>query len=426
MKNAVVPIDQLKRAIESAKTVEELQDLKVKVAASVKYAEGLTRKVVGEKSELERRLEETRSLLARISRRLGELLAETVTRRPKGDISQPVTCLPEGVSAMESSRVQAIAAIPEEVFEAEIEAGKTSQAHLVALGKQYRPDNKVVPDSFTAARWGKLSNDKRSEMLQIESKSVFNVTDKDQGGIEWAKWSWNPITGCKHPCPYCYARDIANRFYPQKFTPSFLPSRLRAPKNTTVPKRSEQDVAFQNVFTGSMSDMFGRWVPRDWIDAVLMTVAENPQWNFLFLTKFPKRYVEFEFPRNAWIGTTVDCQARVKAAEQAFDKVDATVKWLSVEPMIEPLRFSRLDLFQWLVIGGASPSTKTPAWHVPIEWWLPLHNEAKELGLDVFHKDNLFCCERGYPGFDWEPPSLPGSFRYLKGKSRDEIVLGEV
>ena len=87
-----------------------------------------------------------------------------------------------------------------------------------------------------------------------------------------------------------------------------------------------------------MADLFGRWVPGEWIERILATVAANPQWNFLFLTKFPKRMSEFVIPPNAWMGTTVDLQARVANAEKVFEKVKASVRWLSIEPMLEPLR----------------------------------------------------------------------------------------
>ena len=87
--------------------------------------------------------------------------------------------------------------------------------------------------------------------------------------------------------------------------------------------------------------MFGRWVPRESILAILAMIAAAPEWNFLRLTKFPKRVAEFDIPANAWMGTTVDLQARVAAAEAAFANVGSTVRWLSCEP----LRFSRLDRF---------------------------------------------------------------------------------
>jgi len=166
-------------------------------------------------------------------------------------------------------------------------------------------------------------------------------------------------------------------------------------------------------------------VPSEWIEAVLDQVRANAQWNFLFLTKFPKRLVDFDFPPNAWVGTTVDCQARVKSAEDAFAKVKASVKWLSVEPMIEPLKFKHLDLFQWLVIGGASRSTQTPEWRVPAAWWASLYLNAKELGLQVYLKSNLYERERGYPGTKVSEVLAPAQFAYLKTKTRADVELGE-
>lgn len=282
---------------------------------------------------------------------------------------------------------------------------------------------------ITLEEWYEDGTD-RDTALTFVGDAKFNAQDgseeRNTQNIEWAQWSWNPVTGCKHDCPYCYARDIAHRFYPMKFAPALWYKRLTAPANTSVPAKAATDISFRNVFTCSMADLFGRWVPREWIDAVLDEARVNPQWNFLFLTKFPKRLVEFAFPDNAWVGTTVDCQARVKSAEDAFAKVEASVKWLSVEPMIEPLHFSRLELFNWLVIGGASPSTQTPVWHVPADWWAPLYLQAKQLGLQVYLKSNLYERERGYPGTEAAPVlAAPAQFIYLKTKSRDDIELGE-
>lgn len=92
------------------------------------------------------------------------------------------------------------------------------------------------------------------------SKSYFNKTNES---IDWADWTWNPVTGCKHACSYCYARDIANRFYSTKFEPTFYPDRLIAPFNTKVPVNAATDIRAKNVFVCSMADLFGRWVPED-------------------------------------------------------------------------------------------------------------------------------------------------------------------
>ena len=111
--------------------------------------------------------------------------------------------------------------------------------------------------------------------------------------------------------------------------------------------------------------------------------------NFLCLTKFPKRMAEFDIPKNVWMGTTVDLQQRVANAEAAFAKINAGVRWLSLEPLLEPLKFKRLDLFDWIVIGGASPSSETPKWIPPVSWYLDLTIEARKLGIPVYWKTNL-------------------------------------
>jgi protein gp37 len=104
------------------------------------------------------------------------------------------------------------------------------------------------------------------------------------------------------------------------------------PYATSVSEEATRDIALKNVFTCSMADLFGRWGPTEWIDVVFDVVRDNPQWNFLFLTKFPIRIAEFEYPPNAWLATTVDLQARVKYAERAMRQVKASVKRLSLEP----------------------------------------------------------------------------------------------
>jgi protein gp37 len=213
------------------------------------------------------------------------------------------------------------------------------------------------------------------------------------------------------------------KVYPNKFAPTFRSNALQAPYNTKVPKEAAADTRFRNVFTGSMADMFGRWVPSLWVEVVLEVMAENPQWNFLTLTKFPQRLGEFDIPRNAWMGTTVDMQARVANAEKAFAKIPSGVKWLSIEPMLEPLKFSKLDLFDWVVIGGASATAATPEWHPPYRWIADLVEQCRAANVRVYFKSNLF--GKTTPRilelpFDapmiGDTESLPSALRYLGGK----------
>jgi protein gp37 len=278
------------------------------------------------------------------------------------------------------------------------------------------------------ADWQRTGAAERARLLAVDGAAKFNPQE-DAEGIRWARWSWNPVTGCDHGCPYCYARDQANLHYDQGFVPSLWPDRLAAPENTPFPRdriaRAEADgspagqveaMGLRNVFVCSMADLFGPWVPDEWIEEVLRRARAAPSWNFLFLTKSPQRLPGIDFPDNSWVGTTVDRQARVAPAERAFAEVKAKVKWLSVEPMLEPLRFDNLARFDWVVIGGASTSSQTPEWHPPRAWVLALEDECRRLGVPFFEKANLRggAPLQGYPG---DPPpaeqdTAPESLRY--------------
>jgi protein gp37 len=228
--------------------------------------------------------------------------------------------------------------------------------------------------------------------LEAMGKPVFNRTNEN---IEWACWTWNPVTGCKHGCPYCYARDIANRFYGNGgFEPKFHRDRLAAPRNTPAPK-PDAPIGERNVFVCSMADLFGEWVPQAWIDQVLEAVRGAPQWNFLFLTKNPQRLAEIDWPDNAWVGTTVDCQRRVEAAEEAFALIKAKVKFLSCEPLLEEVVFKNLKGFDWLIIGPKRVGSS----HEQPEWELveSLLNQARVAGLQVYFKPHLTVRPKEYP-----------------------------
>jgi protein gp37 len=221
-------------------------------------------------------------------------------------------------------------------------------------------------------------------------RSTFNRSTGD--GISWADWSWNPVTGCEHSCTYCYAREIANnpRFasaYPVGFEPVLHPERLVAPAETKLP--SDQTLTSHNVFVCSMADLFGKWVPDEWIDGVLNACRANPQWRYLFLTKFPSRYKGITFPPKAWVGTSVDSQRRVEIAMHSMAEVDAEVRWLSIEPLLEPLHFDSLAMFDWIVIGAQTSTAAEKAVAPKFEWVANLVAQARRDGVRVHLKPNL-------------------------------------
>jgi len=260
--------------------------------------------------------------------------------------------------------------------------GKVAQADKVFKSNDEEAKQKVMRGeiSINKAYEHVKQEEKKEQIAKPPAPKQFNRTNDNIG---WAAWSWNPVTGCKHGCEYCYARGIAMRFE-GTFEPSLRTDRLEAPANT----KPRTDITGGNrVFVCSMADLFGHWVPDDWIQKVLAQVEKHPEWTFLFLTKNPARYVGITFPKNAWIGATVDTQARVKPTENALDQAQATVKFVSCEPLLESVVFSKPEIFDWFLIGSKSEGEKKV--QPDTEWTKSLISQAYQYGVKVWMKDNL-------------------------------------
>lgn len=280
-------------------------------------------------------------------------------------------------------------------------AEKEARARLRAQPRP-EPVAKATPVKLTL----RTHTDDVVQYPKPASRATFNETSGP--GISWASWSWNPVTGCLHGCDYCYAREIATstRFadaYPVGFTPLFHEERLDAPANTTIPAARRGDPSYKRVFVCSMADLYGRWVPDEWIQRVHESMLASPWWEYLLLTKFPSRYVGLTLPERAWVGTSVDEQKRVRIAEDAFRKIEGVkVKWLSLEPLREPLEFTDLSMFDWVVIGAQTetrqPDGKVAAFSPPLDWVIKIYMQAREAGCRVHFKDNVW---NGKPGLEW-------------------------
>lgn len=239
--------------------------------------------------------------------------------------------------------------------------------------------------------------------------------------IEWCDASWNPVTGCLHGCEYCYARRIAERFdgkmdecnplhpsplhelneaarkgmitaggevitritpYPFGFEPTFHRYRLDILRHWVRPK---------TIFVCSMADLFGAWVPEEWIIEVFETCRKYPQHRYLFLTKNPKRLGELAskgiLPEddNFWWGSSLDNKNALRYPGRLLDHT-----FLSIEPLTEymDVGLGSFGSAEWIIIGAETGNRKERV----IPQWDWIDNTCKAAAITqaaVFMKDSL-------------------------------------
>ena len=199
--------------------------------------------------------------------------------------------------------------------------------------------------------------------------------------IGWTDKTWNPVTGCKHGCEYCYAKDLAetrlSHIYPNGFKPTFWEDRLEEPIKLLTSKK---------IFTTSMGDLFGHWVPNKWINKVLEVVNKCSQHEFQFLTKNPARYLNFDFPENVWVGTSADNCTDAHCRSEVLNMVDAKIKFLSLEPLLDNVA-SYIDLsdIDWVIIAAQTNPDNQPK----KIWVERIIKRCKKRHIPIFMKDNL-------------------------------------
>lgn len=267
--------------------------------------------------------------------------------------------------------------------------------------------------------------------------------------IDWADATWNPVTGCKHGCEYCYARKIAYRFgsvvfesntengyecdlyegtfenhvlnypalrewksgrttkapYPFCFDPTFHRYRLDKPQHWKKPR---------TIFVCSMADLFGEWVPDEWIREVFEACEAAPQHRYIFLTKNPARLCKMasacqleqwnkkhdrphpqtkEFAGtmplpmhdNWWFGSTLD-----NANATRFDGRFLWNTFTNIEPLMEYMNVG-LGSFggdKWVIIGAETGNRKGKV--IPKREWVEnILNAARITRMKVFMKESL-------------------------------------
>ncbi len=209
--------------------------------------------------------------------------------------------------------------------------------------------------------------------------------------IEWTDTTWNPVTGCTKVgsgCDNCYAERIAERFrgvpnhpFESGFDLTLRPERLQQPLEWRKP---------QKMFVNSMSDLFHKEIPRDYIERVFDTMEEASWHTFQILTKrsslmrnfLRSRYGSGRGPGHMWFGVSVEDGGK-KSRIRHLRETPAGVRFLSLEPLIGPM--GKLDLagIDWVIVGGESG----PGWRtMEADWAREVRDQCQEEGIAFFFK----------------------------------------
>jgi len=207
--------------------------------------------------------------------------------------------------------------------------------------------------------------------------------------IEWTESTWNPITGCSKisaGCKFCYAEVMARRLkamgqekYKNGFELTLHPEVLNEPYTLKKGKM---------IFVNSMSDLFHKNVPIEFIQQIFKVIKENPQHVFQVLTKRAEilRYYDsdgwLEWPHNLWMGVTVENNEVMQRIEN-LRNTGARVKFLSCEPLLSPLPDLCLHGIDWVIVGGESGRTPRP---IKEEWVIGIKEKCQHANVAFYFK----------------------------------------
>ncbi len=229
------------------------------------------------------------------------------------------------------------------------------------------------------------------------------LNKQGKGGIETCEYTWNPITGCKHGCEYCYLKRKEHQLKIDMMTPGYKPQLLNDPARRKKPAL---------IFVGSSGDMFGDWVPDKQIQSVMDVVINNGRHTYQFLTKNPGRYRDILYyirSPHCWFGTSFDGTEKtinnIKILNEAIPSSVATsLKFVSFEPLLhDPPDDLDLTGINWIIIGA---NTNRGARKPCDGWAIKLINIARRDGAAIYIKDNYKFsfmgeypdCYKEYPG----------------------------
>jgi protein gp37 len=209
--------------------------------------------------------------------------------------------------------------------------------------------------------------------------------------IEWTDATWNPVTGCSkitRGCDFCYAERFSERFrgvpghpFENGFDLTLRPERLRQPLSWREPRR---------VFVNSMSDLFHKQVPTSFIDSVFDTMERANWHSFQVLTKrsslmvryLRQRYGTDLAPPHIWLGVSVE-DAKNLVRLKHLKAAQASIKFVSFEPLLGPVGKVDLGGIAWAIVGGESGPRARP---MAEEWAIEIRDQCGAAKVAFFFK----------------------------------------
>lgn len=232
-----------------------------------------------------------------------------------------------------------------------------------------------------------------------------------QSSIEWTEMTWNPTTGCSKisaGCKFCYAEVMSRRLkamgvekYKKNFKLAIHEDELDTPyawKHSKI------------VFVNSMSDLFHKKVPIEFIQRVFNVMNDNPQHVFQVLTKRADLLLEYDkakhlkWSHNIWMGVSVENE-KVMSRIDSLRRTKAKTKFLSLEPLIGPLPKMNLRKIDWVIVGGESGRKPRP---MNPDWVLDIQEQCEEADVAFFFKQ-------------WGGTNKKKTGRVLDGRTWDEM-----
>ena len=209
----------------------------------------------------------------------------------------------------------------------------------------------------------------------------------DGSNIEWTEATWNPVTGCTKVspgCRHCYAERLSYRLqamgkehYRNGFRLALHEDALAIPFAWRSPRL---------VFVNSMSDLFHEGVPLSFIQRVFQVMTDCPHHTFQVLTKRPQIAAEhasqLNWPKNVWLGASIE-NAKAIVRIRHLCSIPASIRFLSVEPLLEPIPRLPLTGIHWVIVGGESGPGCRP---MEPQWVRAIRDRCIARGVPFFFK----------------------------------------